>query len=330
MKLDGKKLGTLLIIAVCAAYPYLTGQSGYYMTLFVTTCVFAMAAMALNLLTGYGGQISVGHAGFLMAGGYTVGLLGKAGFPRWIALPAAGVVAALFSLIIGLAAVRLTGHFLAVTTLGFGLSVPLIALKWESLTNGYSGIAVLRPDMLSSDLNMFYFVLLVTILTAWILSNIVKSGMGRAFVAIRESEVAAQASGIPVAFYKTVMFAISAFFTGIAGGINALWIGFISPSDYSIVHSLFLLAIIVVGGLASIPGAIIGAVIYSVIPHFTDSFIGITNMVIGVAVILIIFYRSEGLVSIFRGVRLGGAKTARLEAEGTPPKLGGVGKHDQV
>ncbi|MFS0576205.1 branched-chain amino acid ABC transporter permease [Sporosarcina sp. 179-K 3D1 HS] len=313
--LGNKKAWIGLLILFALAFPMLVGNSGYFMTLFVLACVYVIAAMALNLLVGFGGQISVGNAAFLVIGGYTVAILaGKYNLPIWLLLPLAGVVTGVIGLVIGLPAVRLSGHFLAVATLGFGLSVPQIVLNWDSVTNGYSGLSVARPAFLSSDIQFFYVVVLITLLIVWIMGNIVKSGMGRAFVAIRDSEVAAQANGIHIAFYKTMMFVISAFFTGIAGGLYAYWIGFVSPDDFSIVTSLMLLAMIVVGGMASIPGAIIGAVLFTIIPHFTNAFVGITNIVIGLAVVLVLFFRPKGIVSLFDF-----AKKPQVEQEPSEP-----------
>lgn len=268
------------------------------MTLFVMICVYAVTAMALNLLIGYGGQMSVGHAGFLSVGGYATAILStKLGLPFIFTLPLSGVITAVIGLIIGLPAVRLSGHFLAVITLGFGISIPLLALNWDSLTGGYSGIALFRPDWISSDLSFFYVVTGVTIVCFWMMSNMLKSSFGRAFVAIRESEVAAQATGINLSLYKTLMFMISAFFTGIAGGLYGYWFGFVSPNDFTVMTSFLLLAMIVVGGLASVPGAIIGAVLFTVLPEVTKSFIGITNIIIGIAVVLVILFRPHGLIS---------------------------------
>lgn len=298
--LKNKRILISLLIIFTLAFPLLVGKSGYFMTLFVMMCVYVISSMALNLLVGYGGQISVGNAAFLIIGGYTVAILsGNYGLPIWLLIPLAGIVTGVIGLVIGIPAVRLSGHFLAVATLGFGLSVPQIALNWDSVTNGYAGLQVARPSLLSSDIQFFYLIVIITMIIVWLLTNIVKSGLGRAFVAIRDSEVAAQANGINIAFYKTVMFVISAFFTGIAGGLYAYWIGFVSPDDFTVVTSLLLLAMIVVGGMASIPGAIIGAVLFSIIPHFTDSFVGITNIVIGVAVIVVIMFRPNGIVSLF-------------------------------
>lgn len=296
--IENKRIWLLLFVLLLLIYPLTVGQSGYFMTIFVMVIVYSLGAMALNLLIGYGGQISVGHAGFLAIGAYTAAILSsKYGFPFLVAFPLAGIVTGLIGLIIGLPAIRLSGQFLAVATLGFGLSIPQVALNWTSLTNGYSGLAISRPSFIASDGQFIYAVILIALLLTWILYNILKSRVGRAFVAIRESEIAAQATGINLSFYKTMMFVISAFFTGLAGGLYAYWIGFVSPNDFTIVTSFLLLGMIVVGGLASIPGAIIGAIIFTLIPELTSSFIGLTNLVLGVAIFLVILFLPKGLIS---------------------------------
>ncbi|RFU66032.1 branched-chain amino acid ABC transporter permease [Peribacillus glennii] len=299
--LENKRLTIGLLVVFMLIYPFLVGNSNYFMTLFVITCIYAITSMSLNLLIGYGGQISVGHAGFLTVGGYSVAILSSTvGLPFFLALPLAGIMTGSIGLLIGLPAVRLKGHFLAVATLGFGLSIPQIVLNWDGLTGGYSGLAVTKPLMFGSDFSLFYVFVVITVIITWLIQNIVKSSLGRAFIAIRDSEVAAQAIGINISFYKTTMFVISSFFTGIAGGIYGYWVGFVSPNDFIITNSFLVLAMIVVGGLASIPGSIIGAVLFSVIPHFTDSYIGITNIVIGIAVVLIILFKPDGIVSLFK------------------------------
>ncbi|WP_307197900.1 branched-chain amino acid ABC transporter permease [Neobacillus niacini] len=294
------KLYLLILLLLVLLIPFMVGGSGYFTTLFVMTCIYIICSLSLNLLVGYGGQISVGNAGFLAVGSYTVAILSNIFvLPIWLTLPLAGIFTGIVSIVIGIPAVRLSGPFLAVATLGFGISVPQIALNWESLTNGYTGLTVTRPLLTSSDSSFFYVVVGITLLIIWMLRNILKGQLGRAFIAIRDSEVAAQANGINVAFYKTMMFAISAFFTGIAGGLYSYWIGYVSPDDFTIVSSLLILGMVVVGGAASIPGSIIGAVLLTIIPHFTDSFIGVTNIVIGIAFVLIILFRPKGLISIY-------------------------------
>lgn len=288
-----------IFVVLLLLFPFIVGQSSYYMGLAVTACMYAIAAIALNLLTGYGGQVSVGHSGFLIIGAYTVAILAdRLDAPIWLTLPAAGVVSAIVGFILGLPATRLRGHFLAVATLGFGLSMPAIALNWESLTAGYSGLAVMRPDLVSSDLAFFYVFIVLTAFITWMSINIARSRMGRAFVAVRDSEVAAAATGINVSYYKTIMFTVSAFFTGVAGGLYAYWVGFVSPNDYTIVASFLLLAMIVVGGLASIWGAIFGAILLTIIPHFTDEYIGVTDLIIGIAVMIVVLLRPAGIASL--------------------------------
>lgn len=299
--LKNNKLWLLLFLIFSGLFPIVVGQSSYYMTVFIMFIVYAITAMALDLLIGFGGQISVGHAGFLAIGSYTVALLAvHLNAPFTLALLAAGVVSGFVGFVIGLPAVRLSGQFLAVVTLGFGLSVPQVILYFDDFTRGYSGISFQRPEWLSNKLVLFYVIVLITVLVIFVLHNIIHSRLGRAFISIRESEVAAQAAGINVSLYKTLMFAISAFFTGIAGGLYAYWIGFVSPNDFTVVTSFLILGMIVVGGLASIPGAIIGAAIFTTLPELTSSYIGLTNLIIGIAILVIILFWPTGIVSGLR------------------------------
>ncbi len=318
-----KRLWLLLLVLFLASYPFLVGHSGYLVSIFVMICIYGIAAMSLDMLIGFGGQISIGQAGFLSIGGYTVAILtAKLGLPFLLVLPLAGVITGIVGWLIGLPAVRLNGHFLAVVTLGFGLSIPQIALNWDSMTGGYSGLLLSRPEWLGTDLQFFYVILGSAVLITWLLHNILKSMLGRAFLAIRESEIAAQATGINVPFYKTLMFSISAFFTGLAGGLYAYWIGFVSPNDFGVATSFLLLGMIVIGGLASLPGALIGAVIFTVLPELTREFIGLTNIIIGIAIVVIILFRPHGLISLFDFLKA--KRTTRVNEPGEPKQAGGV------
>lgn len=300
--LMNKRLWIVVLLIICALFPFIVGQSSYYMTVFIMMLIYTITAMSLDLLIGFGGQISVGHAGFLAIGSYSVALLTihfEVAFV--VAIVASSVITGIIGFIIGLPAVRLSGQFLAVVTLGFGLSVPQVMLYLDEYTGGYSGLSFQRPDWLANKLVLFYVILIITVLITFMLHNILHSRLGRAFVSIRESEVAAQATGINVSFYKSFMFAISAFFTGIAGGLYAYWIGFVSPNDFTVVTSFLLLGMIVVGGLASLPGAMIGAVILTLLPELTSSLIGLANLIIGIAILAIILFWPTGIVS---GLRL--------------------------
>ena len=297
-----KVLPWFISIILILILPFMLQQSGYFLSLFITILTFVVTANALNLLLGYGGQMSVGHAGFLTVGAYVVAIFVNQfpNIPFFLSLLLSGLLTAVIGLIIGLPAVRLRGHFLAVATLGFGLSIPEIVLHWEKLTGGYTGLLVSRPTWLDNNLLFFYVLAFICIACVWLMKNIVSSRIGRAFIAVRDSEVAAQANGVNLASYKTIMFTISAFFTGIAGGVNSYWVGFVSPGDYSIITSFLLLAMIVVGGLGNIAGATIGAIIFTILPHFSDAYIGITNIVIGVTVVFVMMFYPKGIVSMLR------------------------------
>lgn len=279
-------------------YPPLVGFSNYYLTLFVMMSIYVISAMGLNLLLGYGGQVSVGQAGFLMIGAYSVAIFSsKVGLPLLVTLPIAGIITGIVGLIIGLSSVRLKGHFLALVTLGFGISVPQIMLNWSNLTGGYSGMSVTKPNIIFG-IHFYYVAIVIMLLIIVVIYNIVNSSLGRAFIAVRDSEVAAESMGINVPLYKLFLFVISSFFTGIAGGLYAYWFGFVSPNDFTLATSFLILAMVVVGGLASIPGAIIGAVVLSLIPHYTDQYVGLTNLIIGAMMVFIILVRPNGLASI--------------------------------
>ena len=188
-RLLSKYGGVLVIAVIFVSAPYVTGFSNYWMTLLAMMAIYGITAVALNILIGYGGQISIGHAGFLMIGAYTVAIVTERfQIPFIVTFLLAGIVTAIIGLFVSLAAAKLRGHFLAVVTLGFGISVPVIAMNWTSVTNGYSGMLIPAPDILRDKLIMFYFVIFCTFLFVWLMYNIVNSSIGRAFVSIRESE----------------------------------------------------------------------------------------------------------------------------------------------
>lgn len=298
-RIEGKHIALLAVVLFLGIFPLIVSQSDYWLTFIVMMGIYALVAVALNIMIGYGGLISIGHAGFLMIGTYTVAILtDKFNLPFIMVFLLSGVMAAFVGLLIALSAVKLSGHFLAVVTLGFGLSVPVIAMNWNSLTKGYSGMLVPRPAFLNDKLMLYYFVMISLFIFLTFIYNLLQSNIGRVFQAVKESEIAARSSGINTTYYKGLMFVLSSFFTGIAGGLYAYWIGFVGPTDFPITTSFLLLAMIVVGGMNSFYGPIIGAVLFSIIPHFTDKFTGITNIVIGLTLVIIILIRPNGLVTL--------------------------------
>jgi branched-chain amino acid transport system permease protein len=279
------------------------GPSSYIMYVLNIIGIYAIAAMALNLLTGVGGQISIGHAAFLAIGAYASAIMDlRLGIPFWVSIVLAGLITAVIGFVVGLPAVRLSGHYLAIATLGFGVAIPQIILKWESLTGGYMGLSPRDPAIGSfifdGEVGFYYIIITVLTLTYWTMRNIMRSRFGRAFFSIRESEVAAQAMGVHLPTYKAFLFAISGFYTGVAGSLYAHSVGFISPYDFSIETSFILLAMVVVGGLASLGGSIAGVAILFLIGQLTNELHGLSAVITGLVLIAVILFFPNGSVGL--------------------------------
>jgi len=302
---------------------------GGYRTFQVSeVAMWAIVALGLNILTGYNGQISLGHGAFVAIGGYTAAILMvDHGWPFWTTIIAGGAIAGTVGLLIGVPALRLTGPYLAIATLGLALATPQILKKYDGLTHGTQGINV-RPEVppppefikdwfgihLSNDEWIYFLALFIVVIMTILALNIVRSRIGRAFVAIRDSEIAAQAMGISVPRYKTMAFAISAFYAGIAGGTYVQVVGYVSPESFNFLLSINFLTTIVVGGLASILGSILGAAGLVMVPELPGlvSFIPGASLpqelswaFYGVALILVMIFAPYGLAGLFhRLVRL--------------------------
>ena len=237
--------------------------SNYYVYVANYIAINIIVVTGLNLLVGYTGQISLGHAGFFAIGAYgTVTLMAKAGFPFLLALPCSGLIAAGFGFLLGLPALRLEGPYLAIATLGFGLTITQIIGRLE-LFGGRDGLHT--PDMtigswvINTDVEFYFVLITLTIILLFFMRNLLRTRVGRAFVAIRDADIAAQTMGVNILFYKTLAFAISAFYAGIAGGLYAFVLRFIEPEMFTLMMSIIFLAMVVVGGLGSIMGSITGA-----------------------------------------------------------------------
>lgn len=262
----GKKIliGLLFLLLVIA--PYLPFMDRYLLYILDLIYISVLVSVGLNLVTGYAGQISIGHAAFYAIGAYTSAILqAKLGLPFVITMVLAACFSAVVGYGVGLPAIRLHGLFLAMATLAFGRVVEEALIIAEPLTHGGDGmpvpVATLGPLVLKNDTAAFYYVcLILAVLMTWIALNIVNSRTGRAFMALRESETAAQTNGIDLARYKTIAFAISAFYTGLAGALYAQAVTFIAPDGFTIFLSIKFLAVIIIGGMGSILGSILGAI----------------------------------------------------------------------
>ncbi len=238
--------------------------------------IFVIVGLGMNILVGDTGQVSLGHAGFLAIGAYTtVLMMTELGAPFPLALLVGGVVTAGFGFLLGLPALRLQGPYLAIVTLGFGIAVTQI-IGHSAFFGGHMGLVVpdatIGPIRLSGDVSQYYVIVGTTLVLALCTRNLSVTRVGRAFRAIRDSEIAAATMGVDVAYYKTLSFALSAAFAGIAGGLLALMTGFISPGVFTFLLSLMFLAMVVFGGLGSIPGAILGSIVMGYLNLEMDAF----------------------------------------------------------
>ena len=283
----------------------------YYLSIVNLMALNILVALGLNLLVGNTGQISLGHAGFVAIGAYAAALMLKAGLPFIIVLLGAGTVAAMVGAILGIPSFRLEGPYLAIATLSFGMAVTIIIGRIDIL-GGRMGMSVPRIDLswtgLKYDIALYYVFALVTVIMIIITRNILKSRIGRAFQAIRDSDVAASVVGIHLAKYKTFSFAISAFYAGMAGCLWALYLQFVNPGSFNFMMSILFLATIVLGGLGSVTGSVMGAIVMTwlslqlekivEIPFFGEVFVTFTGYFMNPSGIANITWVATGLILI--------------------------------
>jgi branched-chain amino acid transport system permease protein len=232
--------------------------------------IYGLCGLSLMVLAGYTGLVSLGHAAFLGIGAYAhVYFVHDLGLPWIVALALAGLVAAATGVLVGLPALRMTGIYLTIATLAFALIIQEVLTRWERVTGGLKGKPVDRPVIFGVTFHdtAFYFLCLAFLIGGlWLTANVLRAPTGRAWVAIRDSEIAAQSMGVHLAVYKTRAFAYSAALMGIAGGLFAHKIGFLAPDVFSVLLSIQLLLMVVVGGLGSLHGAVFGAVFVALLP----------------------------------------------------------------
>lgn len=303
-------VGAAAVVAL-AGLPLVTSR--YVLFLASLIVVNAIVAIGLNLLSGYTNQLSFGHAGFLAVGAYTAALvtLRAPGLPVVVTLLAAGLLTALVGLALGIPCLRLEGLYLAMATLAFGFVVVEAILNLDALTRGADGLQVpdprLGPWTLGTDRAHYYLALGVGVLMVLGARNLVRSRTGRAFLAIRESPIAAQASGVPVAVYRALAFVVSAFYTGVAGGLFAFVVGYLSPDAFDVFMSVHFVTMIIVGGLGSIGGSIAGALVLTVLNDWLAGFQHYRPLIFGAILILCMLFLPGGIAS---GLRL---RTGRAE-----------------
>jgi branched-chain amino acid transport system permease protein len=264
-KSDTILVWSILFLIFLAIFPWIITKYhplGFSIYIANLIAVHALVAIGLNILVGYTGQISLGHAGFFAIGAFTTVLpILKWNFPLFVALPIAGFISSIFGFILGLPALRLKGPYLAIATLGFGMTITTI-IKHMEFFGGRMGLQAPKLEVLGTplkDIHFYYLIMAVAVLMTIGAIKLMKTRVGRAFIAIRDSDIAAEAMGVNLTYYKTLSFAVSAFYTGVAGGFYAFILGFINPESFHLIMSITFLAMVVVGGLGSIMGSIAGA-----------------------------------------------------------------------
>ena len=259
-----------LLIVVLLLIPVLMGE--FYVGEFGGVFIFAIAGVGMMLLAGYTGLISLGNAAFLGIGAYTHSVLLSHGVPFLVSMPLAGLFTALFGVAIGLPTLRMSGLYLAIATLAFGSIVGTVFQKWDAVTGGFDGFSVPTPYVfgipIENATGIYYVSLAVLAFVLWLSANLLRSPLGRAMVAIRDSEISAQSMGIHLARYKTFAFAISAGMTGLAGALFAHYVRFLAPDAFDVLLSVQFVTIVFVGGLGSLHGAVLGAIFVRLLPQF--------------------------------------------------------------
>jgi branched-chain amino acid transport system permease protein len=309
-----RRLATFAAMAVVVAVVPVFVRNDYYRGELIRVGINAIVVVGLNLLMGYAGQISLGHAAFVGIGAYSSAILTvRAGLSPWLALIAAVLITAAVAAAVGGRILRLRGHYLAMATLGFGMIIHAVAIQWGALTGSDQGIAHIPPLAVGGwrlvswarPLNTYYTVWIIALLVLLGSSNIVSSRVGRAMRAVHGSEIAADTSGVNTARYKLQVFVLSAVLAGLAGSLYAHYMGYIDPGPFSFIHSIDLVVMVVIGGMASTWGAVLGAGAVQFLDAVLGAFLERRLLVFGLVLVLIMIFLPQGLAR-------GGADIAAL------------------
>lgn len=312
MKENIAKVG-LVAVVLSLTFPFVIGGDPYWLQIINFAMLNAVMALGLNFMTGRAGLICLGYAAFEAIGAYTVGIMClKHGISFWLAFPLGGVLACIFGVILGLPALRVKGHYLGLVTIAFGLVVQEIILNAESITGGTNGlIDIPSPKIFGLDLggsldlgftsmsylaNFYYLSLLLLVVSTVIVYKFSNSFFGLLLTAMREDELAAQCYGINLTDYKLYAFGIGAFFGGLAGGVYAGMINFIAPENFGYGLSIIIISMIILGGLDSIPGAIVGALFLTVFPEKFRAFEDYRIMFYGFIIVFCLLFMREGVL----------------------------------
>lgn len=321
---DFGRLWTLIgLVLLFGVIPFVSSS---YLLYILNICgIYAIAAIGLNILIGFTGQISLGHGAFFGVGAYSAAILAtKAGLPFIVTIPLAGLITAAVGMVFGLPSARLKHLYLTIATLAGQFIIEYVFVQWESMTGGADGIVVTGASLFGLDLgkdrNFFFVIFFCFISMTWIASNLMRTRYGRAFIAIRDNDRAAEGMGIPLFPYKLLSFGISSFYAGFAGGLFAYYTMSITPEPFNLWLSIEFIAMIIIGGLGNIAGSVFGTIfivslneILSASTQFLMN-IGVTTaialtiaplreFIFGLAIVLFIIFEPKGLAEVWRIVR---------------------------
>lgn len=296
-------VGALVLLLLLL--PWFAGEYVIYTATLIF--LYSIGVQGQNLLIGYTGQISFGQAGFLAIGAFTFGHLSRFGIPWPIAILGAGVAAGLFGILVGFPSLRLKGPYLAIATLGFGIAVYQVFVNSELLSGGRMGLSIqkLNPIFGLSRINFnYYLYFLIALMFTLISYNIISSFVGRAFIAIRDNDIAAEVIGVNLTRYKLLAFAVSSFYTGVQGGLFGLLMGYLEPNMFTFMESITLFVAVIIGGLASVEGSIMGAAFVILIPQFFSDYKEMVPVVYGVTILIVLIFEPFGLYGRWFKMRL--------------------------
>lgn len=316
------KLVAALVVFALVYLAAPTLLSDYWLSVLTLIGIASVATLGLNVLVGYTGLISLGHAAFAAVGGYTAGnVVTRLGWPMLVALPIAGLVAGLCSLVVGLVALRVKGLYLAIATLAAQVFIGYLIIHWGWLSGGAQSILIIPPDkwgpLDTTTIIGKYFVVAVLLgLGVLFCENLIRTRSGRALIAIRDQDIAAAGFGIPVFAYKLISFFIASFFAGVAGALYGLNLGIVTPELFSLELSIQFLAMVLIGGIGSVPGPILGAAFVALVPIALQRWVPLLgldlaantqvylqNIIYGIVVLGFLILEPLGLYGLYRNIR---------------------------
>ncbi|MBI2902795.1 MAG: branched-chain amino acid ABC transporter permease [Candidatus Methylomirabilis oxyfera] len=302
----------LYAVGLAAAALIPLGLNRYHIDILTQVGIYVTLALGLNIVVGLAGLLDLGYVAFYAVGAYAYGLLStRVGLSFWEVLPLGALLAALFGVLLGIPVLRLRGDYLAIVTLGFGEMIRITLNNWDSVTRGPNGIlGIARPKILgftiSTPIQYYYLILALVLLTVFVVERLNRSRIGRAWTAMRDDDVAAEAMGINLVKTKLLAFGLGATWAGSAGVFFASKMTFISPESFTFFESVIILCMVVLGGMGSVPGVILGAATLVILPEIMRQFALYRMLIFGGAMVVMMVMRPQGLVgSPRRKVALG-------------------------